>query len=520
MLNSHDRPTVPMSTVGLDLVARLQRATAGQFEVLGEIGRGGMGAVFLAHELALDRRVALKVMLPERIQGPDSVKRFLREARTVASLSHPNIVPIHAVHERDGLVYFVMKCIEGRSLADLLRHSGRLSVDVTMSILDQVGAALAYAHDRGVIHRDIKPGNIMIDNQGWAIVMDFGLAKGLGAADLTATGMTVGTPQYMSPEQCSGTDVSPATDQYALGAVAYEMLTGHPPFVADNVATLVKRHLFDAVDPVQRDDCPPQLAMAIGRMLEKSPGRRWPGLAAALEGSGSTDRPPESPVRRQLSSLVSAVGPAQPLAVPTTALSVDTAPMTAVAVPRRRARRAATGMVALLTLAAGVMFALAQMPGVAPAAAAPVLAIATAIVAEPNLPDAANGPAAPTVSLPIRDRVADRDSPAGPQENPPLSTSPSGPVGERVPVGVVSDPDAATTPATGQVRLGTRGLEAVLYVNETAFGAIDRLNLWTVPSGAVRLTIKTEGCTPWDSTITVDPGATARIGYRSPACGN
>jgi serine/threonine protein kinase len=185
-----------------DLMDRLQLATADEFEILHELGAGGMASVFLALDLALGRKVAIKVMSPQLLLADEvAVERFKQEARTVAALSHPQIVPIHAVREVAGLMFFVMQFIEGKSLEDVLKERGPLAFGTVQSLLVQLGGALAYAHKRGVVHRDVKPANIMLDSEGWPVIMDFGIAKGTNANKLTQAGQPIGTPEYMSPEQ-------------------------------------------------------------------------------------------------------------------------------------------------------------------------------------------------------------------------------------------------------------------------------------------------------------------------------
>src|SRR5690242_3345500 len=179
----------------------LRHATIGEYEVLAELGRGGMATVYLGHDIALDRKVAIKVMSPALLTGEGMVERFKREARTAASLSHPNIIPIYAVKEGDQIVYFVMKFVEGRPLDSIIKETGKLPIQMVQQILQQVGAGLGYAHKRGIIHRDVKPANVMVDTEGWAVVTDFGIAKVTETKGLTMTGATVGTPSYMSPER-------------------------------------------------------------------------------------------------------------------------------------------------------------------------------------------------------------------------------------------------------------------------------------------------------------------------------
>ncbi|HET7248798.1 MAG TPA: protein kinase [Gemmatimonadales bacterium] len=286
----------------------LRQATLGDYEILAELGRGGMATVFLAHDIALGRKVAIKVMSPQLFSGEGMAERFKREARTAAQLSHPHIIPIYSVQESGDLLFFVMKFIEGRPLDSIIREVGALPIPMVRTILTQVGGALGYAHKRGVIHRDIKPANIMLDADGWAIVTDFGIAKVSETQGLTVTGATVGTPSYMSPEQCAAQELTGATDQYSLGVVAYEMLSGKLPFIAESVMAVMYAHFNQPPRPVVqvRPDCPMDLAATVMRMLEKDPTQRFPSMEAVTSAVGSVSLSPDDPVRTQMMTLAAA----------------------------------------------------------------------------------------------------------------------------------------------------------------------------------------------------------------------
>ncbi len=289
------------------LLDALRETTLGEYEILTELGRGGMAVVYLAHDLALDRKVAIKVMSPElRLMGEQVVERFNREARTAAKLSHPSIIPIYAVRQTQDLTYFVMKFIQGRSLESVMREEERLPTDVVQTILSQVGSALDYADRNGVIHRDVKPGNVMLDEEGWAVVTDFGIAKAVEAEGLTMTGAAIGTPSYMSPEQCSGIDITGAADQYSLGVVAYEMLSGQLPFEGESAMTVMYCHTHEPPPPISSvwPECPPDLADAVMRMLEKKPENRWPSVEAAVAAIAAIQPVNESAVRTQMITMV------------------------------------------------------------------------------------------------------------------------------------------------------------------------------------------------------------------------
>jgi len=287
-------------------LAALRRATLGSYEVLVEIGRGGMATVYLAHDLALDRKVAIKVLAPALLlMGEGMVERFKREARTAAALSHPHIIPIYAVKESEQVLYFVMKHVQGRSLDHVIRDVGPLPIAMTQAILAQVGDALGYAHRHGVIHRDVKSANIMLDEEGWAVVTDFGIAKVVQAQGLTVTGVTVGTPTYMSPEQCATEELTGASDQYSLGVVAYEMLTATLPFDDDSIMSVMYAHFNQTPRPVSelRPDCPPNLAAAVMRMLEKDPARRWASMDDVVAVCGRPSLRHDDPIRRDMITL-------------------------------------------------------------------------------------------------------------------------------------------------------------------------------------------------------------------------
>ncbi len=286
------------------MVQRLRRATAGEFEVGRELGRGGMAAVFLAHEISLDRKVAIKVMSPGLLMGDGMIDRFKREAITIAHLNHPNIVSCYSVRQAGGLHFFVMRYIRGRSLDQLIQDSGRLPLPIVRSILCQVGSALTYAHRSRVVHRDIKPANILIDEDGNAVVTDFGIAKVAELPGHTHTGALVGTPAYMSPEQCSGEDVSGASDQYSLGAVAYEMVTGTAPFTGSTLTVMQSQ--VEHAPPAIRDrcpECPADLEAAILRMLAKDPAERFPNMAEAKAALGAVPLMEDDPLLAELSRL-------------------------------------------------------------------------------------------------------------------------------------------------------------------------------------------------------------------------
>jgi hypothetical protein len=256
-----------------------------------ELGAGGMGAVYLAQDLQLQRQVAIKVLPPELAVRPELRERFLRETRVAAGFSHPNIVAVHAVEEHPQLLCFVMGFIEGETLGQRVRRAGPLGAAEAVRLLQEVAWALSYAHGRGVVHRDIKPDNILIERAtGRALVTDFGIARSTAsnATGLTQVGEVVGTPQFMSPEQAAGEPLDGRSDLYSLGVVAFFAVTGRLPFDAPNAQSVMAMHLTQAAPRVAslRPDLPKALCAAIDRCLEKDPAKRFEtgeALAAALD---------------------------------------------------------------------------------------------------------------------------------------------------------------------------------------------------------------------------------------------
>ncbi len=276
-----------------------------------------MGVVYRARDRRLKRHIAIKVLPPELAFQSAIKTRFLREAETAAQLSHPNIVPIYSVDELEGLVFFVMAYISGDNLAKRLHDTGVLATDDVRRITREVADALAYAHERGVVHRDIKPDNILLDaSTGRTMVTDFGIARAASEGDvgrLTATGVAIGTPAYMSPEQAAGDrEIDGRSDLYSLGVVAYQMLVGEPPFVANSTPAMLVKHISERPTPIsqRRSDVPKDLTRAVMMLLEKDPEMRFP-TAGALVNALDTGHVPEilRPAAPEGGALVSAQAP-------------------------------------------------------------------------------------------------------------------------------------------------------------------------------------------------------------------
>ncbi|HYW52201.1 MAG TPA: serine/threonine-protein kinase, partial [Gemmatimonadaceae bacterium] len=282
-----------MTTSGDPLRDRLAAALAPAYTVEGELGRGGMSVVYRARDVRLRRDVAIKILPPELAFVSNVRERFMREAQTAAQLAHPNIVPIYGVEERDTLVWIVMALIEGETLGARLTREGKLSPSEAQRIMGSVVDALTYAHAQGVIHRDIKPDNILLERGTLRVlVTDFGIARAAeGDSRLTLTGVAVGTPTYMSPEQAMGDgDIDGRSDQYSLGVVGYQMLAGAPPFSANSTPALLLKQVSEPLPSLsaRAASAPTAMVTAIERALAKKPAERFATVKAFGEALRST----------------------------------------------------------------------------------------------------------------------------------------------------------------------------------------------------------------------------------------
>ena len=303
------------------ILEALRAATLGEYDVAGELGRGGMAIVYLAHDIQLNRKVAIKALLPELLYTEGMDLRFKQEARVAAKLDHPNILVIYGVRESKDLLYIITKLVDGRPLSAVLRSSDLLPISVAQYVIHRVADALSYAHGEGVVHRDVKPANVMVDRRGSLVVMDFGIAKAVDQANLTRTGLVIGTPAYMSPEQCLAQRVTAAADQYSLGIVAYELLTGRTPF-RGSALEMQWAHTREAPEPIRalRPDCPPELEALVSRMLAKKPDDRWPSLQHVVDATALAQGS-ESAARQHLAALVTSEPGAPLRALPATPIS-------------------------------------------------------------------------------------------------------------------------------------------------------------------------------------------------------
>jgi serine/threonine protein kinase len=284
---------------------------AGRYELEELVGHGGMSSVYKAHDSLLERNVALKVLHEQYSADEDFVERFKREARSVAQLQHPNIVTVIDRGEEGGRHYIVFEYIDGENLKEFLVRKERLDVQDGLEIALEVARALAFAHEHGLIHRDVKPQNVLLNGDGKAKVTDFGIARSLDVDGMTQTGTVLGTSNYIAPEQASGNRVDAHSDVYALGAVLYELLAGEVPFPGESFVAVAMKHVHEPPPNLLdvRKDVPPRVAAAVDRALEKDPEQRFPTMAefaaeleaclAELEGEEAGDATMVIPARQR-----------------------------------------------------------------------------------------------------------------------------------------------------------------------------------------------------------------------------
>jgi eukaryotic-like serine/threonine-protein kinase len=330
---------------------------ADRYELEELVGSGGMSSVFRARDAQLDRRVAIKILHERYLDDPEYVERFRREARAVARLSHPNIVTVIDRGDDAGRQYIVFEHVEGENLKELVERTGRLPVRGALQLALAVADGLAFAHEHGLVHRDVKPQNVLVSREGDVKVTDFGIARSLHVEHgVTQTGTVLGTGEYLAPEQASGQPVSPATDVYSLGVVLWELLAGDVPFVGENFVAVALRHINEPPPSLleQRPDVSPRLAAAVERALAKDPARRFPSMAALArelraclaEADGEIAPPPE-------------LAPADDVA-----LTVVSRPVPRPArARRRRSRRRPLAFALLALVVAGAAFAAVLLLG-------------------------------------------------------------------------------------------------------------------------------------------------------------
>ena len=272
------------------ILEQLTKAVGVRYTIIRELGRGGMGAVFLALDPSLDREVAIKVLPPEFAVQPTLRERFVREAKLAASLSHPNIIHVHAVEDHEGVLAFVMQYVDGETLTERVARSGPYDPQDVARLLQDTAWALGYAHARGIVHRDVKPDNILIERgTGRPMILDFGIARQQRASGLTEVGHSIGTPSYMSPEQAAAEEVDGRSDLYSLGCVGHFAATGRPPFDGESAHKLLMQHLTVPAPKVTelRPGFPAGLGDVISKALEKDPASRFATGEAMADAIGA-----------------------------------------------------------------------------------------------------------------------------------------------------------------------------------------------------------------------------------------
>ncbi len=543
-------PSRPSATSEIPLIDRLRAATAGRYDIHSELGAGGMATVFRATEIALEREVAIKVMSSSVATTPGAFERFRREALVAAALSHAHIVPIYAIGEDPAVPYFAMKFIEGRGLEDILQKDGARPLEDVVRTIGVVGRALHHAHQKGVVHRDVKPANIMIGKDGWIFVTDFGIAKRDDREGLTQAGTVIGTPAYMSPEQFNGLPITGAADQYSLGIVAYEMLAGRAPFDGPSLGEIMRGHLLEAPPALRtrRIDVPTGVAECVNRMLEKEPSQRFASLAEAVDEFEAAASVAITVDRRSAGSRTSAAAGARASAgmAPRVSADAPTRPSTPILPPRTAAnsgsvRRQSTGprpvvvaeppaggtsivgvLLGLIVIAAGGWYLLQDRPATAPDG---VALSSTARPSEGALPVdgaiAAESLAAESLaaeSLAAQSLAAVTPAATGRQAIPASLDSAFSEIQTRI----AAEPgvDAIAPPDSVVVRIGSQTLETVLFVNDRQLGIVGGRGLVesTVPPGAISLSVRRINCRNWDTTFTSLPGRRYTFVERSPTC--
>ncbi len=523
------------------LLERLRAATAGRYTIHAELGAGGMATVFRATEIALEREVAIKVMSPEMASSPGAAERFRREARVAAALDHPHIVPIYAIGDDPGLTYFAMKFIAGRGLDAILKAEGTQTIERMVKVVATVGRALHHAHVKGVVHRDVKPANVMIGEDGWVYVTDFGIAKRDDAQALTQAGTVIGTPAYMSPEQFNGAAVTGAADQYSLGIVAYELLAGRAPFNAPSLGEIVRGHLLELPPPLRtlRIDVPTGVAEVVHRMLEKDPAARFGTLDDAVRAlEAAVGGAPRSARRASVPSTagtpVSSVSPTTPIPRSNPALTTSgvrrtgTLPQAAPAPAAERRSLLLPLLLLLLVVGGGGYFAFRdQVDALLGIGARATVAEGAASGPGSGAAPGATGAAVPDTLGAMTDTGAAGDTTARGGTDSARVAKASAAISvdsavqelaarlaTEVAIDQLGHPDSVT------VRIASQTQQTVLFVNDQQLGIIGGRGFIeaSAPPGTLRIAVKKVNCRDWDTTFTALAGRRYTFVERSPTC--
>lgn len=456
------------------LLERLRLIFAGEYEVERELARGGMAVVFKATEVALQRSVALKILPPDLGLSVQAVERFKREAQMVAELDHPNIIPVYRVGQVGGILHIVMKFIEGRPLDEMVEAQSALPVPVVLAVLRAAARALTFAHERDIVHRDVKSANILVDTDGRVVVSDFGIALRASDATLTVAGSLIGTPAFMSPEQCGGRRAEPQSDQYSLGIVAFQMLTGKVPFEAESLPGILQHHLYTPVPDVRRarDDVPDGLIAVVERALAKDPDHRFTATGDMLRAIEAVPFPEADRRESERALRELAGGGSRPRVITRSLPALADAQTLSLNLLRAQQRWRRVGPLAvaatavLVVLGGGAWWVLRDNRAVA-------------------------GPDTVSPPPPVLGGGADSGKAAAfaPRPNP-VSLTPSAPMGKlRV----------LTTPADAEILIDGR---------RAGVGSVwDR----AVPAGTRRLVVRAAGYRTVDTTVVVQPDSTLRL---------
>lgn len=492
---------------------KVREALAAYYVVEKELGRGGMAVVYKGKERGLEREVAIKVLPPEMALQGGTAERFRREARLAASLEHQNIIPVYRVGEEQGLIYMAMKFVRGRPLDAILEQQGALPIPVVVRILTAACAGLEHAHEHQVVHRDIKGANILVELDGRPLVADFGIARAMTENSLTASGMVIGTPNFMSPEQCGGQKVGPQSDQYSLAILGFQMLTGQLPFEADSIMGIIQHHYMTPPPDILavREGVPRELLDVLYKALAKKPEDRFPSthdMTEALEAVPQTteERRESLALLKQLSQGETVpkvrTGSLPPLSLTASISGLSTAPSPAAKTELMQAPKKGKGglvaaIVAALVLVGGGGGAYWMLVMNKPAPPADAGAQPT------TLPGAAP---TTTTPAPAAAQPGATQSEASKRPDRPRST----PSTVQRPAPENSAPAPAVTPAaTGTLLIRATPSTAQVVVNGEAWGLGGGQR--TVRAGTYSVRVSADGCEAVTRSITVEPGGSARL---------
>ncbi len=499
--------TVAISVAAMDdpLLVALREALEKDYTIEKELGRGGMAVVYQGREKGLEREVAIKVLPPEMALQGGTADRFKREARLAAALDHANIIPIYRVGEAAGLHYMAMKFVRGRALDSIIEQQGALPVPLVVRVLREAASGLAYAHEHNIIHRDIKGANILIELDGRVLVSDFGIARATTEASITASGMVIGTPNFMSPEQCGGQKVGPQSDQYSLGVLAFQMLSGQLPFEADDIMQVIQHHYLTPPPDLRtiRDGLPEELLAVVYRALAKKAAGRYATtqeMAEALEAVPQTadERRESLALLKQLAAGDSITtvrtGSLPPLALTTGPEAAAIAAAATAALGRARPVRkwrplvVAAGAAVVVVAGAGVLWQVALR---GPANAPAVQAERQGAPVSPT-PGGGAGPSG----------EATKGGTAQPAARPAAGPSAAS---KRPAQGQLAAP---ASPAPGTLLIRTTPASAQVVVNGEAWplgGATRQMR-----EGSYTVRVSADGCEPQTVTVSVQAGQTTR----------